>query len=164
MYVRKMREKFEEEERKAARLKPVPPSPVEMQVAVAIKVRDACRQLAANPETNRILEDELSGPDLSGTRDLIMHQGEEYRVAASMNVPGGQPCQILVAALAPKMLALSGTVADGTITWTDTGIAKMLTFRRAAPVRGPSQENKCLFSGISSDPRIYSQATAATAA
>jgi F420-dependent oxidoreductase-like protein len=46
-----------------------------------------------------------------------MHQGEEYRVAASMNVPGGQPCQILVAALAPKMLALTGAVADGTITW-----------------------------------------------
>ncbi|MCC6765753.1 MAG: TIGR03564 family F420-dependent LLM class oxidoreductase [Deltaproteobacteria bacterium] len=46
-----------------------------------------------------------------------MHQGGEYRVAASLNVPGGQPCQILVAALAPKMLALTGTVADGTITW-----------------------------------------------
>ncbi|MCC6848051.1 MAG: TIGR03564 family F420-dependent LLM class oxidoreductase [Deltaproteobacteria bacterium] len=46
-----------------------------------------------------------------------MHQGREYRVAASLNVPGGQPCQILVAALAPKMLALTGTVADGTITW-----------------------------------------------
>jgi F420-dependent oxidoreductase-like protein len=46
-----------------------------------------------------------------------MHQGSEYRVAASLNVPGGQPCQILVAALAPKMLALTGAVADGTITW-----------------------------------------------
>jgi F420-dependent oxidoreductase-like protein len=46
-----------------------------------------------------------------------MHQGEEYRVAASLNVPGGQPCQILVAALAPKMLALTGAEADGTITW-----------------------------------------------
>ena len=46
-----------------------------------------------------------------------MHQGSEYRVAASMNVPGGQPCQILVAALAPKMLALTGAEADGTITW-----------------------------------------------
>jgi F420-dependent oxidoreductase-like protein len=47
----------------------------------------------------------------------VMHQGSEYRVAVSMNVPGGQPCQILVAALAPKMLALTGAEADGTITW-----------------------------------------------
>jgi len=46
-----------------------------------------------------------------------MHQGSEYRVAASLKVPGGQPCQILVAALAPKMLALTGAEADGTITW-----------------------------------------------
>ncbi len=46
-----------------------------------------------------------------------MHQGSEYRVAASLDVPGGRPCQILVAALAPKMLALTGAVADGTITW-----------------------------------------------
>ena len=46
-----------------------------------------------------------------------MHQGSEYRVAASLNVPGGQRCQILVAALAPKMLALTGAEADGTITW-----------------------------------------------
>ena len=47
----------------------------------------------------------------------VMHQGGEYRVAASLKVPGGEHCQILVAALAPKMLALTGTVADGTITW-----------------------------------------------
>jgi F420-dependent oxidoreductase-like protein len=46
-----------------------------------------------------------------------MHQGEEYRVAASVNVPGSDGCPILVAALAPKMLALTGAVADGTITW-----------------------------------------------
>ncbi len=45
------------------------------------------------------------------------HQGAEYRVAASVNVPGATPCQILVAALAPKMLALTGAEADGTITW-----------------------------------------------
>jgi 5,10-methylenetetrahydromethanopterin reductase len=46
-----------------------------------------------------------------------MHQGSEYRVAASLNVPNSQGCQILVAALAPKMLALTGAEADGTITW-----------------------------------------------
>ncbi len=43
--------------------------------------------------------------------------GSEYRVNATLGVPGATPCPILVAALAPKMLALAGAVADGTITW-----------------------------------------------
>lgn len=47
----------------------------------------------------------------------VSHAGDAYRVAASLSVPGTRPCPILVAALAPKMLALAGTVADGTITW-----------------------------------------------
>ena len=36
---------------------------------------------------------------------------------AQLAVPGATPCPILVAALAPKMLALAGREADGTITW-----------------------------------------------
>src|SRR5262249_23134321 len=36
---------------------------------------------------------------------------------ASVAVAGAKPCPILVAALAPKMLALAGREADGTITW-----------------------------------------------
>jgi alkanesulfonate monooxygenase SsuD/methylene tetrahydromethanopterin reductase-like flavin-dependent oxidoreductase (luciferase family) len=40
--------------------------------------------------------------------------GEEYRVNAQVAVPGRKPCPILVAALAPKMLALTGREADGT--------------------------------------------------
>jgi len=47
----------------------------------------------------------------------VGYQGSEYRVTASVNVPGATPCPILVAALAPKMLALTGAEADGTITW-----------------------------------------------
>jgi F420-dependent oxidoreductase-like protein len=47
----------------------------------------------------------------------VSHFGEEYRVTVELAVPGGQPCPILVAALAPKMLALTGREADGTITW-----------------------------------------------
>jgi F420-dependent oxidoreductase-like protein len=47
----------------------------------------------------------------------VSYQGSEYRVTANLAVPGGQPCSILVAALAPKMLALTGAEADGTITW-----------------------------------------------
>lgn len=47
----------------------------------------------------------------------VSHSGDAFRVNASVAVPGATPCPILVAALAPKMLALAGTVADGTITW-----------------------------------------------
>jgi F420-dependent oxidoreductase-like protein len=47
----------------------------------------------------------------------VSHSGEEYRVAMQLAVPGAQPCPILVAALAPRMLALAGREADGTITW-----------------------------------------------
>ena len=47
----------------------------------------------------------------------VQHAGDEYRVGASLTVPGATPCPILVAALAPKMLALTGREAEGTITW-----------------------------------------------
>lgn len=47
----------------------------------------------------------------------VAHAGSEYRVNVSVSIPGGSPCPVLVAALAPKMLALTGRVADGTITW-----------------------------------------------
>lgn len=43
--------------------------------------------------------------------------GEEFRVNANMSVPGATPCPIMLAALAPKMLALAGSEGDGTITW-----------------------------------------------
>lgn len=50
----------------------------------------------------------------SGT---VSYQGSEFRVSASVSVPGAEPCPILLAALAPKMLALAGAQGDGTITW-----------------------------------------------
>lgn len=51
----------------------------------------------------------------------VQFQGEEYRVNVGLSVPGASPCPILVAALAPKMLALTGREADGTITWMTGG-------------------------------------------
>jgi len=48
---------------------------------------------------------------------MVSYAGEEYRVNAQLSVPGAARCPILVAALAPRMLALTGRVADGTITW-----------------------------------------------
>jgi len=47
----------------------------------------------------------------------VSHQGSEFRVNANLSVAGAPPCPILLAALAPKMLALAGGVGDGTITW-----------------------------------------------
>ncbi|MFN8626060.1 MAG: TIGR03564 family F420-dependent LLM class oxidoreductase [Candidatus Binatia bacterium] len=43
--------------------------------------------------------------------------GSQVSVNASVEVPGSTPCPILLAALAPKMLALAGNEAEGTITW-----------------------------------------------
>jgi len=47
----------------------------------------------------------------------VQFAGEEFRVAANLSVPGATPCPILLAALAPRMLALAGREGDGTITW-----------------------------------------------
>jgi len=50
----------------------------------------------------------------SGT---VSFQGSEYKVNANVTVPGATPCPILLAALAPKMLALAGSEGEGTLTW-----------------------------------------------
>ena len=47
----------------------------------------------------------------------VSHHGDEFRVNAQVSVAGASSCPILVAALAPKMLALAGRETDGTITW-----------------------------------------------
>jgi F420-dependent oxidoreductase-like protein len=43
--------------------------------------------------------------------------GETIRTHAATDVPELPPVPVLVAALGPKMLELTGTVADGTVTW-----------------------------------------------
>ena len=47
----------------------------------------------------------------------VGYHGSEFRVHASVAVPQATPCSILLAALAPRMLALAGAEADGTVTW-----------------------------------------------
>ncbi len=47
----------------------------------------------------------------------VSYAGEEFRVNANISMPDATPCPILLAALAPKMLALAGREGDGTITW-----------------------------------------------
>lgn len=44
-------------------------------------------------------------------------QGEEFRVALQLQVPGARRPPVLVAALGPQMLRLAGTMADGTAVW-----------------------------------------------
>lgn len=56
------------------------------------------------------------GPLLRG--ESVSFAGEEYRVnGVQMDVPGANPPPLLVAALGPVMLKLTGELADGTITW-----------------------------------------------
>jgi len=66
--------------------------------------------------------------------------GEIYRVNAALQVAGGTPVPVLVAALGPLMLKLTGELAHGTATWM-TGHATLAghvvpTIRRAAEAAG----------------------------
>jgi F420-dependent oxidoreductase-like protein len=58
---------------------------------------------------------EVLVPLLAG--EQVQYQGEHYRVAAQIEVAGATSPQLLVAALGPVMLKLTGRLADGTITW-----------------------------------------------
>lgn len=50
----------------------------------------------------------------TGTVD---HTGELFSVHAPLTSSDGLPVPVLISALGPKMLALAGSVADGTVTW-----------------------------------------------
>jgi F420-dependent oxidoreductase-like protein len=47
----------------------------------------------------------------------VAFTGDTMRTRATIDIGGATPCPILVAALGPKMLELTGELADGTITW-----------------------------------------------
>ncbi len=47
----------------------------------------------------------------------VSYSGELYNVNALLDVPGGSPVPIMLAALAPLMLKLAGSRTHGTITW-----------------------------------------------
>ena len=52
----------------------------------------------------------------------VQHAGETYKVAGNLERNGApHPPSVVVAALGPKMLELTGRLADGTATWT-TGV------------------------------------------
>lgn len=50
-------------------------------------------------------------------RGEVDFQGQVYRVRATLQVPGGSPFPVVVAALGPRMLRIAGQIAQGTITW-----------------------------------------------
>ncbi|MBW2280892.1 MAG: TIGR03564 family F420-dependent LLM class oxidoreductase [Deltaproteobacteria bacterium] len=68
---------------------------------------------------------EVLAPLLRG--EPASFQGDHYRVNASLAVAEGTPCPVLVAALGPRMLELTGRLASGTITWM-TGVKTLGSF------------------------------------
>ncbi|MBJ7293809.1 MAG: TIGR03564 family F420-dependent LLM class oxidoreductase, partial [Ilumatobacteraceae bacterium] len=47
----------------------------------------------------------------------VSFNGEVYKSHASVNVKGSSPFGVVVAALGPQMLKVTGALADGTLTW-----------------------------------------------
>ncbi len=47
----------------------------------------------------------------------VAFSGSAFNVTGGLQVPGGKPFPILIAALAPMMLRVAGELADGTLTW-----------------------------------------------
>jgi F420-dependent oxidoreductase-like protein len=67
-------------------------------------------------------------------------QGDLYRVNAALQVKAAPPVPVVVAALGPRMLEVTGRLADGTATWM-TGLRTLAehtvpTIRRAAEAAG----------------------------
>jgi F420-dependent oxidoreductase-like protein len=56
--------------------------------------------------------------------EAISYQGETLTARGGVTVPGSSPMPVVLAALAPRMLELAGSVADGTLTWC-TGVATL---------------------------------------
>lgn len=47
----------------------------------------------------------------------VSHDGEDFKVHGAVDVPGSSRPVVLVAALGPQMLRVTGALADGTTTW-----------------------------------------------
>jgi 5,10-methylenetetrahydromethanopterin reductase len=58
---------------------------------------------------------EVLGPLLRG--EAVSYRGEEYTINAQITVPDAEAPQVVVAALGPQMLRVTGRLADGTATW-----------------------------------------------
>lgn len=78
---------------------------------------------------------EVLTPLLRG--EAVDFQGELYRVRGRLDVAGGAPVPVLVAALGPRMLEVAGRLADGTVTWM-TGI-RTLAEHTVPTIRGAAR-------------------------
>lgn len=72
--------------------------------------------------------------------EAVKFEGKRFRVQGQLQVAGGTPLPVVVAALGPKMLAVAGRLADGTATWM-TGVKTLAeltvpTLRKAAREAG----------------------------
>ena len=74
--------------------------------------------------------------------EAVNRSGEEYTLRGVPAQPHAQPVQLLVAALAPRLLRVAGAVADGTILWmgnaraVETHVAPRITAAAEAAGRG----------------------------
>ena len=78
----------------------------------------------------------------------VRFNGEVFRVTGGIQAEGATPPTLLIAALAPAMLRIAGTVADGTITWM-TGVKTIEThvvprIAAAAKEAGRPQPRVCV--------------------
>jgi len=80
-----------------------------------IVIEDMLGMSYAKPYSHMKEYVEVLNPLLRG--EGVAHQGDEYKVMAQISVVGATPPPLLIAALAPKMLALAGRETAGTITW-----------------------------------------------
>ena len=80
----------------------------------------------------------------------VDHDGDRFHVHAMLEVPGSSSVPILVAALAPRMLELTGRLADGTITyWADeAAIADHVVPRITAAAKDAGRPAPRIVAGI----------------
>ncbi len=69
------------------------------------------RPLAHTREYLDVLDSAFDGAD------RVDHDGERFSVHAPLTIPGATSTRLMLAALAPGMLALAGRRTEGTITW-----------------------------------------------
>lgn len=88
----------------------------------------------------------------------VQFEGEQYRVRAALRTHDTAPVRCLIAAMAPVMLKLAGSMADGTILWmtggraVDEHIVPRIT-RAAAEAGRPAPEVVCMLPiALTSDP------------
>ncbi len=85
-------------------------------------------------------------PLVDGRR--VEFSGQVYKINAELNVPAALPMPVIISALAPRMLALAGEVADGTVTWmaglkaVDTHVSPRI--RAAAEAAGRPSPRVCV--------------------